>query len=345
MQMQQQLRMQSHPSHLHGSHTPVTAFSPYFDNQNMIRDPRVNQYGYDFISSPDQQEFAQNDQFSLTDKGEDEPHIEYHVVCGFLFLFWPTLANTPNLMDLDLHSMLAGHDEASLGFRANDLAFDPRRVQQTPALNMSLEYRKASLLQFQQQGLSPQMDSSYGMGYGGPHTGGIRPMNGNPDKNKRLQNQQLLMQQAQMRALHNNNGHFHPAQQQQLHQLQHQHIHQHQVQPPHSQKQPHANTQKPGRSKSSHAHHSPSTNFPHAPIASPTLKSGQDGLRGMDGQGLSRSNSAASLLLGSQKTPSDDPKDENDPGHGTRSALLEDFRTNKTNKKYELKVREQSRLF
>ncbi|KAF9318671.1 mRNA binding protein puf3 [Podila horticola] len=299
MQMQQQLRMQSHPSHLHGSHTPVTAFSPYFDNQNMIRDPRVNQYGYDFISSPDQQEFAQNDQFSLTDK--------------------------------------AGHDEASLGFRANDLAFDPRRVQQTPALNMSLEYRKASLLQFQQQGLSPQMDSSYGMGYGGPHTGGIRPMNGNPDKNKRLQNQQLLMQQAQMRALHNNNGHFHPAQQQQLHQLQHQHIHQHQVQPPHSQKQPHANTQKPGRSKSSHAHHSPSTNFPHAPIASPTLKSGQDGLRGMDGQGLSRSNSAASLLLGSQKTPSDDPKDENDPGHGTRSALLEDFRTNKTNKKYELK--------
>lgn len=52
---------------------------------------------------------------------------------------------------------------------------------------------------------------------------------------------------------------------------------------------------------------------------------------------LSRSNSA-NLLLGSQKSLSDDAKDENDPGHGTRSALLEDFRTNKTNKKYELKV-------
>ncbi|KAG0040894.1 mRNA binding protein puf3 [Podila clonocystis] len=310
MQMQQQLRLQSQPSHLHGSHTPVTAFSPYFDNQNMIRDPRVNQYGYDFISSPDQQDFAQNDQFSLMDK--------------------------------DLHSMLAGHDEASLGFRANDLAFDPRRVQQNPALNMSFEYRKAALLQLQQQGLSPQMDSSYGMGYGGSPMGqGVRPMNGNSDKNKRLQNQQLLMQQAHMRALHNNSGNFHPAQQQQLqqqlHHLQHQHLHQHQVQPPHSQKQPHANAQKQGRSKVSHAHHTPSTAFPHSPIASPTLKSGQDGLRGMDGQGLSRSNSAANLLIGSQKTLSDDPKDENDPGHGTRSALLEDFRTNKTNKKYELK--------
>ncbi|KAF9289874.1 mRNA binding protein puf3 [Mortierella antarctica] len=305
MQMQQQLRMQSHPSHLHGSHTPVTAFSPYFDNQNMIRDPRVNQFGFDVISSPDQQEFAQNDQFSLVDK--------------------------------------AGHDEASLGFRANDLAFDPRRVQQNPALNMSFEYRKAALLQLQQQGLSPQMDNSYCMGYGGPHMGqGTRPISGNPDKNKRLQNQQLLMQQAHMRALHNNNGHFHPVQQQQLqqqlHQLQHHHLHQHQAQPLHSQKQPHTNTQKQGRSKGSHnVHHPPSANFPHAPVASPTLKSGQDGLRGLDGQGLSRSNSTANLLLGSQKSLSDDPKDENDPGHGTRSALLEDFRTNKTNKKYELK--------
>ncbi|KAG0035067.1 mRNA binding protein puf3 [Podila clonocystis] len=312
MQMQQQLRMQPQPSHVHGSHTPVTTFSPYFDNQNMTRDPRVNQYGYDFISNPDQQDFAQNDQFSPMDK--------------------------------DLHSMLAGHDEASLGFRANDLAFDPRRVQQNPALNMSFEYRKAALLQLQQQSLSPPMDNSYGMGYGGSPMGkGVRPMNGNSDKNKRLQNQQLLMQQAHMRALHNNNnnGHFHPAQQQQLqqqlHQLQHQHLHQHQVQPPHSQKQPHANAQKQGRSKVSHAHHTPSTTFPHSPVASPTLKSGQDGLRGMDGQGLSRSNSAANLLIGSQKTLSDDPKDENDPGHGTRSALLEDFRTNKTNKKYELK--------
>ncbi|KAF9212168.1 mRNA binding protein puf3 [Podila verticillata] len=308
MQMQQ-LRL-SHPSQLHGSHTPVTAFSPYFDNQNMVRDPRLinPQYGFDFNSTPDQQEFAQ-DQFSQNDQF--------------------------SLMDKDLHSMLAGHDEASLGFRANDLAFDPRRMQQNPALNMSFEYRKAALLQLQQQGLSP-IDASQGMGYGGPHMSQDargRAINGNAEKNKRLQNQQLLMQQqAHMRALHNN-GHFHPAQQQLQQQLQHQlhqQLHQHQA-APHS-KQPHTNAQK-GRSKGPHNQgHPPSTNFPHAPIASPT-KPGQD--HRME-PALSRSNSA-NLLLGSQKSLSDDTKDENDPGHGTRSALLEDFRTNKTNKKYELK--------
>ncbi|KAF9421916.1 mRNA binding protein puf3 [Podila epigama] len=357
MQKQQQFRhMQhsqphTHQSHLQGSHTPVTAFSPYFENNNMVRDPRLinAQYGYDFLLMPDNKDSSgQGDQYSS--------------------------------MDNDFYSWMAGHDEVSLGFRANDLAFDPRRMPQNTAMNMSLEYRKAALLQLQHQNgplspLSQGMDQGYGMGYGGPDPNQdirSRGMASNvSEKNKRLQSQQILIQQQQVHnraqqlpLMTNNNGQYHPhvmhhpQQQQQHHQLQqqqqqqqqhqqypHQHNHQHHHHPPHSQKpvqlskQQQHQQQQQGRSKASHGQHTQSStsNFQHHvshPHGSPSMKPN------MDGHGLSRSNSAAKLLHGSHKSihSDDSGKDsENDPGHGNRSALLEDFRSNKSNKKYELK--------
>ncbi|KAG9326690.1 hypothetical protein KVV02_002886 [Mortierella alpina] len=77
----------------------------------------------------------------------------------------------------DFHSMFEGHDEASLGFRANDLAYDPRRVN--TALNLSPEYRKAALIQLQQQqqqqsgaiySQSPLVSGSYSSDYVGADT-------------------------------------------------------------------------------------------------------------------------------------------------------------------------------
>jgi hypothetical protein len=39
-----------HKQSVHGSHTPLTAYSPYFENQTMLKDPRqINpQYGFDY---------------------------------------------------------------------------------------------------------------------------------------------------------------------------------------------------------------------------------------------------------------------------------------------------------
>lgn len=77
IQLQQQRQQQQsrqgppQPSHhyMHGSHTPITAHSPYFDSQHMLKDPRlVNpQSDYDYMQLPGQYDFmSARDSFAST---------------------------------------------------------------------------------------------------------------------------------------------------------------------------------------------------------------------------------------------------------------------------------------
>ncbi|KAG9320155.1 hypothetical protein KVV02_004292 [Mortierella alpina] len=200
-----------------------------FGMQNMhfgSSDPRLinPQFGYDFAPTP----------------GQHEPH-----------------ANQDHLTaaQKDLQSMLAGHDEASLGFRANDLAYDPRHMHNV-ALGSSPEYRKAALMQLHQQ--QQQQQQQYGL-YS-PNGGPSEPHQGNRS---------------------------------QVSSPKHQHASQH---------------------KTGH-----------------DAKSGYDS----DHQGCGRNGGAHRSQQ--QQQQADEAKDaENDAGHGVRSPLLEEFRNNKNNKKYEL---------
>ncbi|KAF9131299.1 mRNA binding protein puf3 [Mortierella sp. GBA39] len=326
-QQQQQFQQLHHP--LHGSHTPITAYSPYFDSQNMLKDPRMmnSQFGYDYLPSSGLQDSSSSrDLLTASQK--------------------------------DLHSMLAGHDEASLGFRANDLAYDPRRMHH-PAPSLSPEYRKAALLQLHQQqqqhgfyspnGVSmDSLGSPSAMDYPGNGlrasemnhadaraTAAARAIHAAAEKKLRLQSQQILMQQQQLMLMRQ--------QQQQQLQQQHQHQHQHQQQQQQQQQQQHQHGQQPHshghkqtrtRSKNNNNHNQ------HSQVSSPKhhhasqhknggdhAKSGADSDHNNGGPGVS-----------SRSHQGDDTKDsENDPGHGLRSPLLEEFRSNKSNKKYELK--------
>ncbi|KAF9957909.1 mRNA binding protein puf3 [Mortierella alpina] len=334
MQLQQQQQQYQHQHfqqlqhQLHGSHTPVTAYSPYFDSQTMIKDPRlVNpQFGYDFAPMPGQLELHENrDHLTAAQK--------------------------------DLHSMLAGHDEASLGFRANDLAYDPRHMHNV-ALGSSPEYRKAALMQLhhhqqqqQQYGLyspnggsSEPLSSPTGLDYSGNGLRGTEPNHSDAraaaavrathaaaEKKLRLQSQQIMMQQQQllmMRQQQQHQNHHQPLQQLQQQQ-------QHQSHHPHGQKQGHS---KQGRSKHSNSHQGNRSQ-----VSSPKHqhasqhKTGHDAKSGYDSDHQGSVRNGGAHRSQQQQQQADEAKDaENDGGHGVRSPLLEEFRNNKNNKKYEL---------
>ncbi|KAF9916518.1 mRNA binding protein puf3 [Lobosporangium transversale] len=320
-QMQQQRQLhQLHKQHsYHGSHTPVTAYSPYFENQTMVKDPRLinPQYGLDYNLVTQPGFMTQKDQF------------------------------TP--MQKDFQSMFEGHDEASLGFRANDLAYDPRRM--TSAMGLSPEYRKAALLHLQQQQqqqggvYSPSLlatnsfasdymeaSSSRGSGMGSPnvaHMGArVAAANAAAEQKLRLQSQQILLQQQQLLLLQQ--------QQQQQHQTQHQQQQQQQSQPLQQPQAQHASKHQP--------HSSSKAGRPKPPHSGRHSKGGQDSVRGHGeaDQASSWSSSHGSPPNGPHRhyhkeDESDADAHPNEGGHGQRSALLEDFRNNKSNKKYELK--------
>ncbi|KAG0320477.1 mRNA binding protein puf3 [Linnemannia gamsii] len=317
-QLQQQRLQQLQQKHsLHGSHTPVTAYSPYFDSNTMLKDPRLinPQYGYDYNLMTTSGYMAQKD------------HI----------------APVQN----DFHSMFEGHDEASLGFRANDLAYDPRRMNS--AIGLSPEYRKAALLQLQQQQQQQQGGiyspntmtpgsfasdfnaggSTRGSAMNSPNLAQLDPrlaaVNAAAEQKLRLQSQQTLLQHQQLLLL------------QQQQQQQQQQLPQHpqpvsgpsqQAQPQHTPKQ-HQGSKQQGRSKPSHSgRHN---------------KGGQDASKHSDpDQASSWSSANASPPHGTHRhAHKDDEADfevhASEGGHGQRSPLLEDFRNNKSNKKYELK--------
>ncbi|KAF9094198.1 mRNA binding protein puf3 [Mortierella sp. AD031] len=318
-QQQQQFQQLHHP--LHGSHTPITAYSPYFDSQNVLKDPRMMnpQFGYDYGSH----DLSGNrDVLSASQK--------------------------------DLHSMLAGHDEASLGFRANDLAYDPRRVHH-PAPSLSPEYRKAALLQLHQQqqqhafyspngGSVDSLGSPSAMEYAGNGlrasemghadaraTAAARAIHAAAEKKLRLQSQQILMQQQQLMMMR----------QQQQQQLQHQHQqqHQHQHQQQHHPQQSHSHGHKQGQSKQGRSNKSNSHHGQHSQVSSPKHHHASQHKNGGDhGKSGHDSDHNGGPGVSSRSHQGDDNKDgENDPAHGLRSPLLEEFRSNKSNKKYELK--------
>ncbi|KAI1310213.1 mRNA binding protein puf3 [Mortierella claussenii] len=316
-QMQQQRQQHHHQLHqlqkqhsFHGSHTPVTAYSPYFENQTMVKDPRMinPQYGYDYNLMTHPGFLAQKDQYAPIQK--------------------------------DFHSMFEGHDEASLGFRANDLAYDPRRMSN--AMGLSPEYRKAAMLHLQQQqqgGVYPssplatgsfaadymEASSSRGSGMNSPNMnqmGRVAAANAAAEQKLRLQSQQILLQQQQLLLLqqHQQQQHQHQQQSQPLQQSQVQHTSKHQVPP----------SNKSGRSKPSHSGRH--------------QKGGQDA-----GKAHSEADQASSWSSSNGSPPNgvhrhhhkeDESEVDAHPaegGHGQRSALLEDFRNNKSNRKYELK--------
>ncbi|KAK3827028.1 MAG: armadillo-type protein [Linnemannia gamsii] len=306
----------------HGSHTPVTAYSPYFDNNTMLKDPRqINpQYGYDYNLMTTSGYLAQKDHFAPVQQ--------------------------------DFHSMFEGHDEASLGFRANDLAYDPRRMNS--AIGLSPEYRKAALLQMQQQqqqqgdiySPNPITPGSFasdfngggsqrGSGVESPNLAQLDPRQGAAnaaaEQKLRLQSQQTLLQHQQLLLLQQQQQ----QQQQQQHQLHHpqplpgSQQQQQQTQPSNSSKQHHGGSKQQGRSKSSHG--------------------GRHNKGGQDSSKHSEPDQASSWSSANASPPhsvhrhanKDDEADfdvhATEGAHGQRSALLEDFRNNKSNKKYELK--------
>ncbi|KAG0200303.1 mRNA binding protein puf3 [Mortierella sp. GBA30] len=306
-QLQQQRQQQQQLHHLphkeqpyHGSHTPLTAYSPYFDSQTMLKDPSLinPQYGIDYSLMTHPGFLAQKDQYAPAQK--------------------------------DFHSMFEGHDEASLGFRANDLAYDPRRMN--TALNLSPEYRKAALLQLQQQQqqgntmypTSPLASGSFTSDYvgGSGSTGSgmntpnlthvdarVAAANAAAEQKLRLQSQQILLQQQQLQLLQQQ-------QQQQIQQSQAQHI---------PKQQHHHSSKQQGRSKQSHGN-----------------KSNKGDSKGhADDHASSWSSSNASPPSHGHRHHRDDDMEGDthnaEGGHGQRSALLEDFRSNKSNKRYDLK--------
>ncbi|KAF8935476.1 mRNA binding protein puf3 [Haplosporangium gracile] len=323
-QQQQQFQQLHHP--LHGSHTPITAYSPYFDSQNVLKDPRMMnpQFGYDYLPGSSLQDPSSNrDLLTASQK--------------------------------DLHSMLAGHDEASLGFRANDLAYDPRRMHH-PAPSLSPEYRKAALLQLHQQqqqqhgfyspngGSMDPLGSPSAMDYAGNGlraselnhadaraTAAARAIHAAAEKKLRLQSQQILMQQQQLMLMRQQ-------QQQQLQQQhQHQHQHQHQQQQHQHAQQPHAHGHKQTRTRSKNNNNNHNQ---HSQVSSPKHHHASQHKNGGDHtkSGADSDHNNGGLGVPSRSHQGDDAKDnENDPGHGLRSPLLEEFRSNKSNKKYELK--------
>ncbi|KAF9917982.1 mRNA binding protein puf3 [Linnemannia zychae] len=318
-QLQQQRLQQLQQKQLHGSHTPVTAYSPYFDSNTMLKDPRLinPQYGYDYSNLMTSSGYlGQKDHFSPVQK--------------------------------DFHPMFEGHDEESLGFRANDLAYDPRRMNS--AIGLSPEYRKAALLQLQQQQQQGSVYSSSPMNPGSFSStfnvdGGVRgsalnspnlaqldphlaAANAAAEQKLRLQSQQTLLQHQQLLLLQQQQQQQQSQQQQSQQQL-HQPlpVSQLQTQPQHTPKQHHGSKQQ-GRSKSSY-------NGRHN-------KSGQDSKHSEIDQTSSWSSANASPPHSTHRHPHKDDDGEfeahaTEGVHGQRSPLLEDFRNNKSNKKYELK--------
>ncbi|KAG0333260.1 mRNA binding protein puf3 [Podila horticola] len=269
--LQQQRQQQQMRQPFHGSNTPLTAYSPYFDSQNMLKDPRqINpQFGYDYqMGHPGF--LPKKDHFGSSQR--------------------------------NLQSMFEGHDESSLGLRANDLAYDPRRMQ-NPAL-----------FQLQQQGYSPDStgldfgNSPIGSGLNSP-TMDARMANVAEQK-LRLQSQQILLQQQQLMLLRQQQ------QQQQQPPPQQQQPAQSHASKPHSQPKQHGRSKQAQGSGGKHSlksHHDKNHDSDHGQSSSPPNGSQkhEDETKGTD--------------------------DSHTDGHGSRSALLEDFRNNKSSKKYELK--------
>lgn len=259
--------------------------------------------------------------------------------------------------------MLDGHDEASLGFRANDLAYDPRHMHNA-ALGSSPEYRKAALMQFHQQqqhqqqqyglyspngGLSEPLGSPTGLDYPGSGLRGAelnlsdaravaaaRATHAAAEKKLRLQSQQIMMQQQQLLMMRQQQQQQqHQNQQQPLQQLQQQQ----QLQNHHPQSQKHGHP-KQGRSKHSNSHQGSRSQ-----VSSPKHqhasqhKIGHDTKSGYDSDHQGSVRNGGAHRSQQQQQQLDEARDaENDAGHGVRSPLLEEFRNNKNNKKYELQV-------
>lgn len=315
-----------------------------------------SQFGYDYLPGSGLQDTSSNrDLLTASQKGTfpRRAYVKGSKLDGF-HSQQSTLKCVP-LPFLDLHSMLAGHDEASLGFRANDLAYDPRRMHH-PTPSLSPEYRKAALLQLHQQqqqqhgfyspngGSVDSLGSPSAMDYPGNglraselnhadarSTAAARAIHAAAEKKLRLQSQQILMQQQQLMLMRQQ-------QQQQLQQQhQHQHQHQHQQQQHQHAQQPHSHGHKQTRTRSKNNNN----HNQHSQVSSPKHhhasqhKSGGDHAK----SGADSDHNNGGLGVSSRNHQGDDTKDsENDPGHGLRSPLLEEFRSNKSNKKYELKV-------
>ncbi|KAF9582416.1 mRNA binding protein puf3 [Lunasporangiospora selenospora] len=303
IQQLQQQRQQQQFQHLqkqhsfHGSHTPVTAYSPYFDSQTMIKDPRsINpQYGFDYNMMTHPGYLAKKDHF----------------------------IPSPN-------------------------AFDPRRLQ-NPMLGLAPEYQKATLLQLQQQGAyspGPQSAASFSSEFSSTGSGSrstalgaptlaqmdarLAATNASVEQKLRLHAQQLMLQQQQLLMMQQQ--HQHQQHQQQQHQQQQQQQQPstqqaQQSQAPHSSKQQHHQSKQQGRTKQPHTpknHHSKSSHAHNDNDQGPSWSS-------------SNASPPSSTHRHHHKDDDTDADQSHDAGHGQRSALLEDFRANKSNKKYELK--------
>ncbi|KAF9426385.1 Pumilio 2 [Entomortierella beljakovae] len=285
---QPQLPQQHLQGYLHGSQTPITTRSPYFDNRNMSNELRETstQAGYDFMPMPGQHD----------------------------------------------------HDEASLGFRANDLAYDSWRMQ-NPAFSPSMEYQKSMLLQYQQQALLSPVSNVYDNMPGSPAGNSDYLLSINAAD--RSATQSTLMQQQQLLHLRQQQQQQQIRQQQQgLHQLQQQ-----------QQQQPSPQSQKQTQAKPSRQKHANSHNHPQGQISSPKhqhvsqFRNGQDvSKNGIDSEAIGNANSMRSAgtagvgALKNQFQPPEENKDsDNSITHGSQSQLLEEFRNNKSNKKYDLK--------
>ncbi|KAG0335425.1 Dihydroorotate dehydrogenase (quinone), mitochondrial [Podila humilis] len=324
LQQQRQQQVQKQQS-FQGSNTPLTAYSPYFDSQTMLKDPsQINpQFGYDCqVGHP------------------GFPPKKDH------------LASPHN----NLRSLFEGHDESSLGLRANDLAYDHRRMHLPP------------VLQQPQPGKSPRVSTDTN---GADLNSGIlmgtelntTDMNMTPEQNLRFLSQRILFQQQQLSLMHE--------QQKQQHQ-QHQHQHQQQHPPRLQQQQPlqeqqHAHSpllQKQNlQSQQQNSHQVVQLQSQQSlkPQSHTTLskqhgrsKQSSNALQGSNKHNLKSlsdkgphdpeySHPTSSQPNGSQKSHlreidtngTNDGHPENN--HVPRSALLEEFRNNKINKKYELK--------
>ncbi|KAF9172953.1 Pumilio 2 [Mortierella sp. AD010] len=225
---------------------------------------------------------------------------------------------------------------------------------QNPALSPSLEYRKTALLQLhhQQQAIYSPITGAYDtlgsppvvLDYGGNNTTAARVMTA---ENKQQQQQFMFMRQQQQQ--------FQlqlQQQQQQQRQLQQQQHQQHQQQVLHQQ---HHNpqTQKLSQPKGNRSKH-PNNQGQHSQVSSPKhqhvsqfrnghdhFKSGYDSEPGGSTGNMRNGGLAAVTGSGahrSQLQQAEDARDvDSDSIHGTHSPLLEEFRTNKNNKKYELK--------
>ncbi|KAF9977104.1 mRNA binding protein puf3 [Actinomortierella ambigua] len=337
----QHLQLQQHAAAASSGQRTPSAMSPFMDDRDMNSDPRM--------FSP-----ALNHDF---------PNMHGHP--GF-----PLNHMTP--VQKDFQAMHEGHNEATLGFRANDLAYDPHRMSgHAMNMNMSVEYRKAALFQLQQQqqaAFSPgggggggPMGMGMGGGSGSMHPtdyigGGMHRVNSASnlqaaaavraansanavtEKQLRLQAQQLMLQQQQLLLARDQLMRQQQQQQQQPSpQLPHaKHLHKGVHRPKPHQQHGHSSPVLSGKSQHGHGGLSAAASSSSGSNAKGSLDSFAGSSPPHSKSGGDSEGKAGGNSAGNNGNSNATDGLSSEGGHGARSVLLEEFRNNK-NKKFELK--------